>query len=504
VPTLMSPLRHAVETGAQHTAARCGDLTVTYAEMWDRCGRLAGALRGLGLGDGDRVATVGPNCHRHLELYQSIPGSGLVIVPLNARHTSRELRYAIEDSGARVLFTALTGLGLEDAVEHVIDLDRGYEALLATATPYEFPEELPARTLAGLFYTGGTTGASKGVMLSHGNLLANAMHYSMSRRFDADMRWLICAPLFHAAGSIAVLSTIWGRGEQIVLPGFDPDVALDLIERHAITATIAVPSMLAALIETQLARPRDVATLRYLGHGGSPIASETLRRAHAVFPEAELVNLYGATETAPLVTVFHHEERAVGTPRDRSCGQPTPGVEVRVVDEAGRSLPRGDVGEISVRGANVMQGYWNKPAETAAALVDGWYRSGDVGYQDADGFVFIVDRAKDVIITGGENVYSTEVEDALYRHPAVLEAAVFAVPHERWGEAVHAVVVPRVDVEVDVVELTVHCRGLIADYKVPKFIEVREEPLPKSGAGKVLKRVLRDEHWSGDDHVGGA
>ena len=165
-------------------------------------------------------------------------------------------------------------------------------------------------------------------------------------------------------------------------------------------------------------------------------------------------------------------------------------------------MPTGEVGEIAVRGANVMQGYWNKPTETQAALVDGWYRTGDLGHQDADGFVFIVDRAKDVIITGGENVYSTEVEDALYRHPAVLEAAVFAVPHERWGEAVHTVVVPRVP--VDAIELTVHCRTLIADYKVPKVIDVRDEPLPKSGAGKVLKRVLRDEYWTGPEGVGGA
>ena len=222
-------------------------------------------------------------------------------------------------------------MGLTDAVEHVVDLGDGYETLLANATPYDTPEDLPAATLAGLFYTGGTTGASKGVMLSHGNLLANAMHYSMSRRFDTEMRWLICAPLFHAAGSIAVLSTVWGRGEQIVLPGFDPDVALDLIERHGITATIAVPSMLAALIETQIARPREVSTLRYLGHGGSPIASETLRRAHEVFPDAELVNLYGATETdAPCDRV----------PSRGTNDRHTPGSVVRSTDARRRGPDR--------------------------------------------------------------------------------------------------------------------------------------------------------------------
>jgi long-chain acyl-CoA synthetase len=484
------------------TAVRCGDLTLTYEEMWDRCRRLAGALRGLGLHEGDRVATVGQNCHRHLELYQAIPGAGMVVVPLNARHTAPELRYAIEDSRARVLFTGVGDQGLGDAVEHVFDLGDDYEHLLASAAPIDFPDDLPGDTLAGLFYTGGTTGAAKGVMLSHGNLVANAMHFSISRRFTPDTRWLIIAPLFHAAGSICILSMVWNAGQQIVLPGFDPELALDLIERHRVTATIVVPSMLAAIIEAQTARPRDVSSLEYIGHGGSPIAGETLRRAHEAFPEAELVGLYGATETAPLVTVHHHEERILGTPRDRSCGQPTPGVEVAVWGDLRTPVGTGEVGEIVVRGANVMQGYWHKPVETEAALVDGWYRTGDLGYQDDEGFVYLVDRVKDMIVTGGENVYSTEVEDALYRHPAVLEAAVFAVPDSRWGEAVFAVVVPRADVEPH--ELVVHCRSMIAAYKVPKVIEIRDEPLPKSGAGKVLKRVLRDEYWTGDERVSGA
>jgi acyl-CoA synthetase (AMP-forming)/AMP-acid ligase II len=412
------------------------------------------------------------------------------------------LRYALEDSGARVLFTAVGDHGLGDVVEHVFDVDDDYEKLLDNADPIDLPSDLPEHTLAGLFYTGGTTGVAKGVMLSHGNLLANAMHFSVAQFFDADTRWLIVAPLFHAAGSMSVLSTIWATGQQIVLPRFDPELALDLIERHRVTATIVVPSMLAAIIEAQTTRPRDVSSLRYLGHGGAPIASATLCRAHAAFPGSELIQLYGATETAPLATVFHHEERTLGTPRDRSCGQATPGVEVAVFRDTGLPAAVGEVGEIVVRGPNVMQGYWNKPAETAAALVDGWYHTGDLGYSDDDGYLYVVDRAKDMIVTGAENVYSTEVEDVLYRHPAVLEAAVFGVPHPHWGEAVYAVVVPRT--ETDEAELTAHCRSFIAGYKVPKVIEIREEPLPKSGAGKVLKRVLRDEYWTGAERVSGA
>ncbi|HVM65500.1 MAG TPA: AMP-binding protein, partial [Acidimicrobiales bacterium] len=275
---------------------------------------------------------------------------------------------------------------------------------------------------------------------------------------------------------------------------FEPGAALDLVERHGITATLVVPTMLAAMIEEQLCRPREVSTLRYLSHGGSPISTETLKRAHRAFPGAELLHIYGATETSPIATLLPHEERVLETPRARSCGQPARGVEVAVISPSGDRLPTGEVGELAVRGANVMAGYWAKPQATAAALVEGWYRSGDLGYQDDEGYLYLIDRAKDMIITGGENVYSTEVEEALYSHPAVLEAAVFGVPDERWGEAVHAVVVLRERVAPGA--LASHCRALIAGYKVPKVIDIQNDPLPKSAAGKVLKRQLREQYWA--------
>jgi acyl-CoA synthetase (AMP-forming)/AMP-acid ligase II len=234
-----------------------------------------------------------------------------------------------------------------------------------------------------------------------------------------------------------------------------------------------------------------------ISHGGSPIAVDTLRRLHRAFPGAQLVHMYGTTETAPIATSFEHEERELDSPRSRSCGQPAVGVDVAVVDPDGGPLPAGAVGEVVIRGANVMRGYWNKPDATARAIVDGWYHTGDLGYRDDDWFLYLVDRAKDMIVSGGENVYSTEVEDVLYGHPAVLEAAVFGIPDEHWGEAVHAVVVPRSPVTA--AELMAHCRGAIAAYKVPKAIEVRAEPLPKSGAGKVLKRELRAPFWAERD-----
>jgi len=493
--TMIGPLRRAVQVGADRLAVVCGDDQFTYTAMWERCRRLAGALMALGVEGGDRVAVVAPNCHRYLELYQAVPGAGFVLVPLNQRHTESELRYALEDSGTKVLFAGRDIGNLGDVVEHVIDLGDGYETLLSTAQPAEFPDNLTDVTLAGLFYTGGTTGAAKGVMLTHRNLVANALHFQVFWPFRPETCWLIAAPLFHAAGSVAVLATVWNGGRQVVLPAFDAAAALDLIERHGVTATLVVPTMLAALTDEQVRRPRDVSTLRAISHGGSPVATETVRRAHDAFPAAGLYHLYGATETAPIATTLRDEELLIDSPRIRSCGQAAVGVEVEIVGPGGKPLPAGQVGEVVVRGDNVMIGYWNKPEQTASALVDGWYRTGDLGYMDEEAFVYLVDRAKDMIVTGGENVYSTEVEDALYRHPAVLEAAVFGVPDPHWGEAVHAVVVPRRDVSEQ--ELILHCRALIADYKVPKHVDVRTEPLPKSGAGKVLKRELREPYWEG-------
>ena len=494
--TMIAPLRRAERVAGDRVAVTCGATRLTYAEMADRCRRLGGALHNLGLMTGDRVAVVGPNCHRYLELYQGVPGAGMVIVPLNTRHTAAELNYALDDGGVRVVFA---GAGIEvkdfpDCVEHVFDLGDQYESLIEHAPAREFAEPHEDE-LAGLFYTGGTTGAAKGVMLTHRNLVANAAHFQCVWPFGPDMRWLVTAPMFHAAGTVGVLATVWHGGHHIVQGAFEPIEALDLMTEQSATHTLVVPTMLAALSEEQLARPRALPTLKGISHGGSPIATQTLRRAHAAFPQTELLHLYGATETAPLVTALRHEEDLLDDPRIRACGQPIPGVEVEIAAIGAGRAKQGEVGEVLVRGANVMRGYWNKPEQTADVFTDGWYRSGDVGYQDEHGYVYLVDRAKDMIVTGGENVYGSEVEEALYAHEAVLEAAVFGVPDEHWGEAVHAVVVPRV--EVDPAELIAHCRTLIAGYKVPKEIELRSEPLPKSGAGKVLKRDLRAPHWEG-------
>jgi len=496
---MRDPIRRAARLYADREAVVCGDTRRTFTELGVRVRQVAGLLE-LVTGPGDRVALWALNSDHYLELFFGIPCAGRAIVPHNTRWAERELAYATEDAGAKVLICDRDPGALADLVERVIRLDTGEYDDMLTASEEVEPDISPD-SLAGLFYTGGTTGASKGVMLTHANLMANAIHTQLAQPILIDDRYLTVAPMFHAAGvyCAAVLPLVGAC--NVILPAFDPASALDTIASEAITGAIAVPAMLAAMCETQAVSPRDVSTLKWISHGASPIALEVLRRADELFA-CELIHLYGATELSPLATIFRHEEQFLDDPRAKSCGQPAPGVDVRILATDGSDLPVGQSGEVAVRGPNVMVGYWNKPEQTEAALVDGsWYLTGDVGHVDSDGYLFLVDRAKDMIVSGGENVYCTEVEDVLYTHPGVLEATVFAIPDEQWGEAVHAVVVPREGVSIDESGLIAHCRGSIAGYKTPKSISFQSEELPKSGPGKVLKRLLREPYWDGHDRA---
>ena len=494
--TFLNPINRGLTIAAEREALVCGDVRMTFREFGTRLAKVAGVLQRLGTVHGDRVAVLAGNSHQYVELYCAIPAAGRAVVPLNTRWADPELAYALDDSGTSILFCDRDPGALADHVERVVAIPDEYEELLASAEEAELGVGVGEDTLAGLFYTGGTTGASKGVMLTHRNLVTNTLNVQFITPMRPDDTYLVVAPLFHAAGSVSVLQSIGLGARQVIVPGaFDPNSALDTIESEGATVTLMVPTMLAAVLESQAARPRDIGTVRLIGHGGSPIALELVRRAAKTFAGAELVHLYGATETSPLLTGLSSEEALVDTPRAKSCGQAVLGVELRVVSPDGSDLGPGEAGEVIARGANVMHGYWGKPAETEAALVDGWYHTGDVGILDDEGYLFLVDRAKDMIVTGGENVYCTEVEDALYTHPQVLEATVFGIPDEHWGEAVHAVVVPRGPVTE--VELIDHCRRGIAGYKVPKSVTFQDDPLPKSGPGKVLKRELRAPFWEG-------
>ena len=497
MPTFADPLMRAVQIAGEHTAVISEGHHFTFRELDSRCRRLAAVLHSKGAKPGDRIAVLAANTNHHLESYVAIPAAGFVIVPLNTRHAGPELEYAVKDAEVKILLTDRDPGELRELVETVVMIPDEYDALLESADEMELGAGITEDTLAGLFYTGGTTGASKGVMLTHRNLISNTFHFMTMAPPAANSVFLVMAPMFHAAGSNGILGGIWTGGCQIPLKVFDPAIALDLIEKHKVTHTLGVPTMLAAIAELQHKEPRDTSSLTMVAHGGSPIATEVVRRAAEAFPTAEFVHVYGMTEASPLVTGLRNEQDLLDVDRSRSCGQSLIGVQVKIIDIDGKELPCGEVGELAARGPNIMKGYWNKPEQTAEVLVDGWYRSGDMGYMDDEGFVFLVDRAKDMIVSGGENVYCSEVEEALYKHPAVLEAAVFGVPDEAWGEAVHAVVVPREEVTSE--ELIAFCRTRIAGYKLPKAITLSDEELPKSGPGKILKRELREPFWKGQD-----
>jgi acyl-CoA synthetase (AMP-forming)/AMP-acid ligase II len=497
--TLADPLEHARRLYAKRVAVVDGDVRLSYGELYERAQRLGVALRKLGLHAGDRVAFLSANSHRYLEAFFGVPTQGMILVPLNTRLAEPELVSIVAHAGVRVLFCDRDPGMLARGVERVIELGAEYERLLSSVSESERGElaapRLDESAVAALFYTGGTTGLPKGVMLTHRNLVANAFHKTVACTLTGDDVFLAAPPLFHVAGIAPLVGLIWLGARTISLPGFDPERCLDAIAEERVTIAIPVPTMISGLVNAQRSRPRDVRSLRLLGHAGSPIASELIAETHATFPESELAQFYGATETSSVVTGLRNEQRVIGTPLLGSCGRAVVGVAVKVVRDDGGDCDTGEAGEIWVRGPNVTKGYWQNAEATYAALHDGWYRTGDLGELREEGYLFVIDRLKDMIVSGGENVYSIEVEDVLARHPAVLEAAVFGVPHAQWGEAVQAVVVLRPEVEMSgelSEQLKLHCRKLIAGYKVPKHIDLQREPLPKSGPGKILKRVVRE------------
>lgn len=455
----------------------------------------------MGVEPGARVAVLLANGHRYLEAYFAVPGMGAILVPLNNRLAVPELRYILQDAGVHTLvvddLNLEVGRALSDCVTQVVAGDLHYEQLLQAAEPESLPTAVDEDALAGLFYTGGTTGAAKGVMLTHRNLLANALHIALALQYSQEDIYLHAAPMFHLADGASTFAVTWVGGCHAFLPAFDPRSAIALIEREKVTAVLMVPAMISAVVTDPLAHTANFGSLRFVVHGAAPISTTLLTTAIAVM-KCDFYQGYGMTEAAPLVTILEHEEQLLGDARLRSAGREVAGVEVQVRREDGSLAPPGEVGEVVLRGANVMRGYWNKPAASAEVLIDGWYWSRDLGYLDGEGYLFLVDRAKDMIISGGENVYSIEVEEAIAQHPAVMDVAVFGVPDDRWGERVHAVVALRAGHSLALDALRDHCRSLIADFKCPRSLDFIGE-LPRSGAGKVLKRELREPYWADAD-----
>ena len=354
--------------------------------------------------------------------------------------------------------------------------------------------------LAGIFYTGGTTGRSKGVMLSHRNILANAMLCAQEFRFTPDTVWLHAGPMFHLADGAATFLVTAAGGSHTFLPRFEPGAFLTAVATHGVTDTLCVPTMINMIVNHPDIANVDLSTLRTIIYGASPMPEAVIRRALAVMPHVGFVQAYGQSEASPCMVLMPREYHVVEGPnagRLKSAGRAGYNCEVRIHDADDVEVPRGTVGEICGRGDNVMLGYWQQPDLTARTLRNGWLHTGDGGYMDEDGFLFVVDRVKDMIISGGENVYSAEVEQVLYQHADVAECAVIGVPDAQWGERVHAIVRTKPGSSPTQDGLIAHCRTLIAGYKCPRSVSFRDEPLPLSGAGKILKADLRKPFWAG-------
>jgi long-chain acyl-CoA synthetase len=506
-------IRRAALIRGNSTGIIDGSVRRTWMETLDRVARLAGALRNLGVNRGDRVAILMLNGHRYFELYYAVPWAGALVMPLNIRLSPLEILaqmndaeptvIVVDDTFARVTANLGNQMASIRAVVHAGDGATpdgtvGYESLLAAADAMP-DQRIGGDEVYGLFYTGGTTAAAKGVMLTHTNICANAYNVAVELQYGPADVYMHAAPMFHLADSASTFAVTMTAGCHAFVPSFEPARWTKAVEESGTTKALLVPTMINALVHWPGLPHADLSSLKRLLYGGAPISRALVAVARQRLT-CQLQQGYGMTETAPLLTILCDEDHVLEGPlahRVTSAGRPGINVDIAVLDEHDREVPRGEVGEICARGPNVMKGYWRKPEESARALRHGYMHTGDLGYMDADGYVYLVDRAKDMIVTGGENVYSVEVEAALYAHPAVLEAAVFGIPHDVLGEQVHAAVVLKEGHPATAEELIAHCRQAIAGYKCPKAVTISAEPLPKSGAGKILKRDLRAKHWAG-------
>lgn len=511
---LTQGIHRAVQLRAAAPALVGDGFAISWREFADRVARLAGVLIDHGIAPGDRVAMLAANSPRYVEFYFATLWAGAVMVPVNTRWAIPEKVHCLNDSGATVLLVDAAAHGdvaaLREAcpaLAQVIHADAGdpgefgdYEALLASRAPVADAERGGA-DLAALFYTGGTTGRAKGVMLSHDNFMANSMTALVNLGVREHSVHLHVSPLFHVAGGSRVFTTTVAGGTHATIPRFEPELFLDAVQRYRVTVTVVVPAMLNALLDYPHLDRYDLSSLELLTYGASPMPEALLRQTMERLPGIRFLQSYGMTELSPVATMLaprYHVFEGPDAGRVRSAGQAVYNADVAILDDRDRPLATGAVGEVCVRGPMVMHGYWGQPELTAEALRGGWMHTGDAGYLDEDGFLFLVDRVKDMIVSGGENVYSAAVENVIHQFAGVHECAVIGVPSERWGEAVHAIVVPRGGAEIDRDALLDHCRRSLAGYECPKSIEVRTAALPRSGAGKVLKTELRKPFWDGE------
>jgi fatty-acyl-CoA synthase len=511
----LTPVRclyRAVDVFGKKIGIVAGTRQFTYKEFGERCERLAAAVRASGINAGDRVAFFSFNNNQLLEGYYGVPMAGAIVMPLNVRLSPPEFVAILNHAGARLVFYEADFAPLMEqlrpvcpSVERFIELGEPYEQMLAAAKPERADiMQFDENSIAELFYTSGSTGTPKGVMLSHRTLYLHALSVATCYRDPATVVDLHTIPLFHANG--------WGRPQtstmlgvkQVMVRRFDPPAVLQLIQEHRATDMSLVPTMANALLNVPNIGDYDLSSTRNIMIGGAASSPELIARMEQVF-KCNCYAGYGLTETAPVLTTanpkpgmeFPSEEDRLR--RRAMAGWPVPGVELRVVDPNGNDVAQDmqAIGEVLVRGDHVMSGYYRDPQGTAAVMTDNWFHSGDMAVWDDNGFIHIVDRKKEIIISGGENISSIEVEKAIFAHPEVFECAVVAAPDDKWGEVPAAIVVRKPGSNLTSEQLCDFLQGRIGKFKMPRLIEFSDEPLPKTGTGKIRKLVLREKYWAG-------
>jgi acyl-CoA synthetase (AMP-forming)/AMP-acid ligase II len=472
------------------TALASSAVRLTFRELHDRVAGIAAALGRRGFRAGDRLAMLLPNEHDYLELVYACAWLGVIAVPVNIRLSETEIDHLIADASPRGLIRHSFLPAPTVTLQWQLVLDKEPLVLRGDSHPDAIYD--PDAVLA-LIYTSGTTGHPKGVVVTHGNILANVNHLNYWMPYREGSVHLHAAPIFHILDFPFMFAAPAFGACQVAIPKFSPQTFCETVQRERVSQSVLVPTMINLLVQFDRLGNYDLTSLETLAYGGSPMAPELIHRIRKVLPNLKLIQGYGLSE-AGFLTGLKDDEHTVD--RLMSCGRTCPGIDMRVVDKSGKELQAGDHGELVARGANVMRGYWNNPEETKNAFRDGFFRTGDVGYRDPNGYFYILDRLKDMIVTGGENVYSGEVEAVIYQHPVVREAAVFGIPDPQWGELVAACVVRKPGQALSENELIVHCRRSLANYKIPRRVELSDDELPKSGTGKILKRVLRERFWS--------
>jgi acyl-CoA synthetase (AMP-forming)/AMP-acid ligase II len=510
---LTQAIIRAEQVKGNQIATLCDARKTTWSDFRNQVAKMAAVMKRKGLAEGDRVALLGLNSDYYLQAMFAIAWAGGVMVALNTRWSPQENIYACNDAGTSMLIVDKHFSEVADQLQREVEsigavfhLGDGPTASCSEAMENLMSDLNPIPDvgrgyddLAAIFYTGGTTGHPKGVMLSHQNLVSNALCNLTSLSLNQDgVIYLHAAPMFHLADVALSLANMMNGNAHAFIERFSTTGFMRAIEQYKATHALLVPTMISMLVNDPALEDADMSSLRTFYYGASPMTQGTLKQAMKKLPGVEFCQAYGQTELSPIVTVLgpeYHCFQGELAGKASSAGQCNIGCEIKIVDNEGNELPVGTIGEVAATGPNVMLGYWKNPEQTAKALVDGWVLTGDAGYLDEDGFLFLVDRKKDMIVSGGENVFSAEVENVISTHEAVNEVVVIGIPDEKWGEAVHAIVRLMPDEDVSEDTLIQYCKGQIAGYKCPRSVEFRTKPFPMTGAGKIQKNEIRAPYW---------